>query len=69
MALGNLRPSEVQQYLEGVNYPADKDTVASTAESNGAPQELVDQIRGLGGDTFSGPDDVISALPLKDLGL
>lgn len=69
MALGNLGPSEVQKYLEGVDYPADKETVASTAESNGAPQELVDQIHGLGGDQFSGVDDVVSALPLKDLGL
>lgn len=40
MALGNLGPSEVQQYLEGVDYPADKETVASTAESNGAPRSL-----------------------------
>ncbi len=50
MSMGNLGdPSNLDtgtllQYLPSVNFPAEKDQVASTAESNGASQELVQQI-------------------------
>ena len=69
MVLGDLGPADVQKYLEGLDFPASKEAVASTAESNGAPQALVEQIRALGPEEFSSPDDVVSALPLKSLGL
>jgi len=35
----------MQQYLQGIDFPANKEVVASGAESNGAPQDLVDQER------------------------
>ncbi len=35
----------LQNYLQGVDFPADKEEVASAAESNGAPQEIVEKIR------------------------
>ena len=57
-------PDEAQQYLEGTDYPANKDEVASTAEGNGAPHELVERIRALGG--FTGLkviSDLILCLP------
>ena len=44
-AVGNLDLDQLQQYLPGVNFPAGKEEVASNAESNNAPQELVQQIR------------------------
>jgi hypothetical protein len=69
MVLGDLSPADVQKYLEGLNFPASKEEVVATAESNGAPQALVEQIRALGPEQFSSPNDVVSALPLKDLGL
>jgi hypothetical protein len=37
--LGNLDVATLLQYLPGVRFPAEKDQIASTAESNGAPQE------------------------------
>ncbi len=52
----------MQQYLQGVNWPADKEQVAGQAESNGAPQGLLEQIRNLGGGKFNGPQDVIGKL-------
>ena len=55
--------------ITGVEFPAGKEEVAMAAESNGAPQALVEQIRALGPEQFSSPDDVVSALPLKGLGL
>ncbi len=53
---------DVQQYLGGISFPASKEEVASGAESNGAPQTLVDQIRNSAVDQFSGPQDVMQAV-------
>ncbi|CAN5255444.1 hypothetical protein BH24ACT19_BH24ACT19_22310 [soil metagenome] len=55
MDLGGFNPQDAQQYLEGANWPADKEQVAQTAESNGAPRGMLDQIRNLGDGQFSGP--------------
>jgi hypothetical protein len=38
MDLGALRLRELLQYLHGMSFPANKEEVASNAESNGAPQ-------------------------------
>jgi uncharacterized protein DUF2795 len=42
--LGNLDLGQLQQYLPNLNFPASKEEVASTAQSNDAPQEVVDRI-------------------------
>ncbi len=60
--LGGLNPQDTQQYLQGVDWPADQEQVAQTAESNGAPKGMLDQLRNLGNGQFSGPQDVISGL-------
>jgi hypothetical protein len=60
--LGNLDPGQLQQYLQGVNFPAQKEEVASNAESNGAPQDLVQQIRNSGQGTFNSADEVLQAV-------
>lgn len=62
MDLGGLNPQDAQQYLQGINWPANKDEVVNKAESNGAPQGLLDQLKNLGGGQFSGPEDVVSRL-------
>jgi hypothetical protein len=54
--------SNVQYYVRGVNFPAEKEEVASTAESNGAPQDMVTQIRGADTERFDGPEEVMQAL-------
>jgi hypothetical protein len=55
-------PDDATQYLEGAEYPASKEDLASTAEGNGAPEELVERIRTLGRPNFSGPDEVVAEL-------
>ena len=40
-------PDDAQQYLEGVDYPASKEEVAS-AEGKGAPEEQVGMIQSPG---------------------
>ena len=59
--LGNLDLSQLQQYLPDVNFPASKEEVVSNAQSNNAPQEVVDQIRNSGTDTFNSADEVLQA--------
>ena len=60
--LGNLDLSTLQQYLPDVNFPASKEEVASSAESNNAPQELVQQIRNASTERFNSPDEVMQAV-------
>ena len=68
MSMGNLGdPSNLDtgtllQYLPGMNLPAEKDQVASTAESNGASQELVQQIRNADTQRFNTPDEVLQVV-------
>jgi len=58
----DFNPDDARQYLEGVEYPANKEELASTAEENGAPDEMVERIRTLGRPSFSGPDEVVAEL-------
>ena len=58
----NVNPIEVQKHLSGVDYPADKDEIITTAESNDAPQEIIEALQAMVGDQFDGPDEVMGAL-------
>ena len=60
--LGNLDLGQLQQYLPNVNFPASREEVASTAQSNNAPQEVVDRIRSTGTDTFNSADEILQAV-------
>jgi hypothetical protein len=57
--LGNLDIGQLQGYLQGVNFPASKEEVASNAQGNNAPQELVEQIRNSGTENFNSADEVL----------
>jgi len=57
--LGNLDLGQLQGYLQGVSFPAGKEEVASNAEGNNAPQELVEQIRNSGTENFDSADEVL----------
>ena len=62
MDQGNLDVSTLQHYLKGTNFPAEKEEVASNAESNGAPQDLVSQIRNAETGRFNSPEEVMQEL-------
>ena len=62
MDQGNYDVSTLQHYLKGTNFPAQKEQVASTTEGNGAPQDLVTQIRNANTERFDSPEDVMQAL-------
>ena len=58
----DVNPDEAMQYLDGVDYPANKEDLASVAQDNGAPDELVERLRTLGRATFSSSDEVVTEL-------
>ncbi len=58
----DFNPVDVQKHLRGANYPANGEELASTAEGNDAPGDLVQQLQNLGNEEFSGPDKVMAAL-------
>lgn len=59
---GSINPDDLQQYVDDVDYPASKEDLASRAEQNGAPQQMVDQIRGLDTDQVSSMADLKTSL-------
>ena len=62
-------PDEAQGYLEGVNYPATKETLISTAQDNGAPDELIEMIAGVPLGEFAEPEELMNhlrAIPNRD---
>ena len=58
----DVNPIEVQQHLGGIDYPASKYEVIATAESSGAPQEIIEALQRMDGEEFDGPDAVQAAL-------
>ena len=62
MNLDNLDTVTLMQYLPGVIFPAEKEQVASTAESNNAPQEMVWRIRNARTQRYNHSDSVLEAV-------
>ncbi len=58
MASG-FNPADIQQYLQGVDWPIGKDDLVTVLQRNGAPSQLVDKIRGSEQSQFNGPQDVM----------
>ncbi len=52
---------DVQKYLQGINFPTDKGGLLSGLQSNGAPQQILDAVRGSDRNQFHSADDVMSA--------
>jgi hypothetical protein len=57
-----FNPEDASNYLEGVDYPASKEDSISAAETNEAPDELIELIGTLDRPEFSGPEDVVEEL-------
>jgi hypothetical protein len=60
--MAKLNPIELQKALKGVNYPASKDDLIKAAESNGATDDVMSTLKGLGDDHFNTPADVTQAV-------
>lgn len=58
----NQSPAELQRYLQGINYPVNKDDLVNWAKQNGAPEEVINTIQNFSEEQFGGPQDVIKSL-------
>jgi hypothetical protein len=58
----DVNPIEVQKHLSGVDYPASKADVIAAAESNGAPQEVIEALQRMDQEEYDGPNAVQAAL-------
>ena len=58
----DVNPIELQKHLKGVDYPASRDDLVAAAESNGAPQEIVEALRNASQEEFDGPSAVQQAV-------
>jgi hypothetical protein len=59
--VGGHSPANMQKFLKGQHYPARKEELVKTAQSNNAPQEIIHWIQGLPEEQFGGPQDVMKA--------
>ncbi len=59
--VGGQSPANIQKFLAGVDYPADKQALVEQAQNNEAPPEVLDVIKQLPRDEFGGPQDVMKA--------
>ncbi|WP_158892252.1 DUF2795 domain-containing protein [Amycolatopsis anabasis] len=51
-------PIEMQKYLAGVDYPANRDQLVDHARQQGAGDEVVEHLRALPDRTYDGPNAV-----------
>lgn len=59
-------PIQVQNYLGGVDYPVNKDQLVEAAESNGAPDAVLETLRQLPSSEYKQPTDVTRAVSNQD---
>jgi len=60
--LGNLNLGQLQQYLPDLSFPASKDEVVSQLENADAPQEMVEQIKNAGTETYNSAEEVLQSV-------
>jgi dsDNA-specific endonuclease/ATPase MutS2 len=53
---------ELRRYLEGVHFAANTEDLVSIAMSNGAPEELIEQLEDLPSKEFSNLEEVAEAM-------
>ncbi len=59
--VGGRSPANIMAHLKGVSFPASKSDLISTARSNNAPGEVLDELNRLQQDQFNGPQEVMKA--------
>lgn len=59
--VGGHSPANIQRFLGGVEYPANKQDLLQQARDNQAPPEVLDTLEHLRREQFGGPQDVMKA--------
>jgi hypothetical protein len=60
--MANMSPVEVQKYLSGLDYPAEKDEIVGYAEDQGAEDEILQVLQRLPEKTYNAPAEVSEEL-------
>lgn len=61
MDLGNFNPQDLQQYLQNIDWPANKDQIISEVQNNNGPGDVIDQLKNnLDPGQYSDPQQVLS---------
>ena len=58
MESAKVSAAKIQVYLNGIDYPADKNELVDHAEENGAPDEVMAILRQLADKQYTSPADV-----------
>lgn len=53
-----VSPVMVERYLQGANYPLDKQKLINVAKKNNAPEEVLNEMERLANKTYNSPIDV-----------
>jgi hypothetical protein len=57
-----VNPVQLQKFLKGIDYPADKNTLLQRARENGADDNVMRTLEQLPRDDFNSPNDVSEAV-------
>lgn len=60
--MSKLNPIDLQKALKDVDYPASKDDLVKGAERNGAGDDVMAALKGLGDHNYTTPADVTEAV-------
>ena len=60
--MANINPRQVQEKLQGVDYPASKRDLVSKARSEGASQEIIDALNQLPDKHYNSPTEITSEM-------
>jgi hypothetical protein len=57
-----MNPVQIQKFLDGIDYPANKQSLIDTARKNGADDKVMSMLNKLPDQDFNSPADVSRAL-------
>lgn len=63
--MSNVNPIQIQKFLKGVDYPANKKTLLENAKKLGADENVCQSLENLPDQDYEAPVDVSEALAKK----
>ena len=64
--MASVNPIQLEKYLKGVDYPANKNDLIKHAQQNGADQQVLETLKQLPDRTYEGPAGVSKAVGAMD---
>lgn len=66
--MAEINPIQVEKYLKGVDYPANKSALLQKAEQNGADENIREALQKLPEQTYKSPTEISKAIGAIDHG-